>query len=210
VSQFDLARQDHAPATGTVTPMAATATPQKIRAERRALIQLGALLCAAIVALIGLWLVQRGGGHEAAVPPANGKPTLVSRAQLEKLAASVDHPVYWAGAKDGAYELTRMPDGRIYVRYLPSAEKVGDRSPKYLTVGTYPTKTAFLALRRAAARKGAISLKMDDRGLLVFNTSAPKSVYFGYPDAKYQVEVFDPSPQQARALALSGEIVPIR
>ena len=36
------------------------------------------------------------------------------------------------------------------------------------------------------------------------------TVDFGYPGAKYQVEVYDPSPQQARSLVLAGTIVPIR
>ena len=87
--------------------------------------------------------------------------------------------------------------------------RVGSRSPKYLTVGTYPTPAAFLAIRRAARRPGGISLKIGNGGLLVFNTHSPTSVYFGYPNAKYQVEVFDPSPQQARTLVLGGRVTPI-
>jgi len=86
---------------------------------------------------------------------------------------------------------------------------VGDRTPNYLTVGTYPTKQAFSALSRAAARDGAVSANLDHGGLLVFNNSAPKNVYFSYPKSGYQVEVYDPSPLQARGLVLSGSIKPI-
>jgi hypothetical protein len=177
--------------------------------QRRLLYFLQALVAAAVIAFFLAWFIARDNGTKASVPPA-GSPASVSEAQLKALAATTNHPVYWAGAKSGAYELTRTSDGRIYIRYLPSAVKVGDPAAKYLTVGTYPTKHAFTAIRRAAARKGAISVKIDNGGLLVFNQSAPKSVYFGYPGANYQVEVYDPSPQQARALALGGKITAIK
>jgi hypothetical protein len=76
-------------------------------------------------------------------------------------------------------------------------------------VGTYPSKAAFLSIRRAARRPGGLSLRLGTNGLLVFNTNTPTSVYFSYPAANYQVEVYDPSPQQARTLVLAGKIAPI-
>ena len=179
------------------------------RKQQRLTYVLAALVAAAVVVLLIVWLATRGGSSNAARLPAVGTPAAVSEAQLHELAKQTNHPVYWAGAKKGAYELTRLADGRIYVRYLPSRDAVGARAPKYLTVGTYPTRHAFRAIRRAAARPGAVSLKIDHNGLLVFNQATPKSVYFGYPAATYQVEVYDPSPQAARTLVLSGRITPI-
>ena len=182
----------------------------RVRASKSAYLWFGALLVVAVVALLGTWLVIHDRNESAKVALLTvGKPTIVSEAQLRALAAKTSFPVYWAGRKSGAYELTRTADGRIYIRYLDSASQVGTRAPKYLTVGTYPTKDAFLAIRRAARRPGGLSLKLDNAGLLVFNTNTPTSVYFGYPSAKYQVEVFDPSPQQARTLVLRGKIKPI-
>jgi hypothetical protein len=182
--------------------------PARTTSEWRAYIYLGALLLLA-VAVLG-WLLLRGDGNaKITLPPTGSGPAAVSEAQLHALAKAVHHPVYWAGAKSGAYELTRTTDGRIYVRYLPSADKVGDRQPNYLTVGTYPTKTAYVGLTRAAHRKGAVSLRIDGGGLLVMNTATPKSVYFAYPKQPYQIEVYAPSPQQARAAVLGGDIKPI-
>jgi hypothetical protein len=41
-------------------------------------------------------------------------------------------------------------------------------------------------------------------GLAVWRSSAGTSVYVAYPRVKYLVEIFDPSPVRARALALSS------
>jgi hypothetical protein len=178
--------------------------------QTRALYALVALLVAALGILLVVWLLGRGGGGSTTPLPAVGAgPGAVSAAQLEELAKKTDHPVYWAGSRDGAYELTRTTGGRIYVRYLPSGDKVGDASAKYLTVGTYPQKNAFRSIQRAARRPGAVSLALPHRGLLVFNKQTPKSVYFAYPRSSYQVEVFDPSPTQARTLVLDGTIKPV-
>jgi len=169
-----------------------------------------ALLVAAVILFVfGALLLLRGHSADQTLPPV-GTPAVVSQSQLEALAAQSTQPVYWAGPKKGAYELTRTTDGRVYIRYLPSADKVGDRTPSYLTVGTYPAKEAFRAIKLAAARQGGVSANIEHGGLLVFNDSTPKSVYFTYPKSGYQVEVFDPSPLQARALVLGGSIKPIR
>ena len=106
------------------------------------------------------------------------------------------------------YELTKTADNRVFIRYLPTGVPVGTKTP-YLTIGTYPAKQAFPAIKRTAARPGGVSVKIDRGGLLVFNASTPKSVYFSYPKSGYQVEVYDPSPQQARTLVLDGKITPI-
>ena len=172
-------------------------------------LSLVALLISAVV-LFGVLLLLRGhNGGNTTLPPV-GAPAAVSETQLKALAAQTNHAIYWAGPQRGTYELTRTTDGRIYIRYVPSADKVGDHAPSYLTVGTYPTKKAFQEIQLAAARQGGVSAKIDRGGLLVFNNSNPKSVYFSYPKSSSQVEVYDPSPLQARALVLGGSIKPIR
>jgi hypothetical protein len=187
-----------------------TQMPQSLSDPRqvRFLVLIGGLLVAAIAVFFIVWFAGRDSKGTVALP-ASGGPTAVSEAQLQKLASTSGHPVYWAGAKTGAYELTSTSDGRVYIRYLPSPSKVGDRAAKYLTVGTYPEKHAFRSIQRAARRPGAVALQIPHGGLLVFNQRSPKSVYFGYPGAKYQVEVYDPSPAQARALVVGGRITPI-
>lgn len=170
--------------------------------------RLGALIALGLAAFFVGWLVMNRGDDTA---PAPSGATATSESDLRSFAESASHPVYWAGPKDDfTYELTRTTDGRVYVRYLPQGTNVGDPRARFLTVGTYPRAGAWAELKRAAKAKGAISLKLERGGLAVFSEARPTSVYFGYPDARYQVEVYHPSPTEARRLALSGQVVPVR
>ncbi len=172
-------------------------------------LRLGALVAIGLAAFFVGWLVMNRGDD---APPTTGNgASAASQSELRSFADSAPHPVYWAGPKDGhTYELTKTNDGRVYVRYLPEGVEVGDPRSRYLTIGTYPRASAFAELKRAGRADGAISLKLDRGGLAVFNESKPTSVYFGYPDARYQVEVYHPSPDEARRLALAGQVVPVR
>jgi len=170
-----------------------------------AILAIGLILVAGIVA----WLLLRGSGGSAG--PAPQPATIVTQAQLERVAASVDHPVYWAGPLAGySYELTTTSNGRIYVRYLPEGVSAGDPRPNFLVVGTYTQKGSYEALKRAAKAGGGVTLGIDGGGIALFSSQAPTSVYFTYPDASYQVEVYNPVSDHARKLVLGGEITPIK
>jgi hypothetical protein len=172
-------------------------------------LRLGALVALGLAAFFVGWLVTNRGDETTPAPGSGAAAT--SESELRSFAGSVSHPVYWAGPKDGyTYELTQTTDGRVYVRYLPEGTEVGDPRSRFLTVGTYPRARAFAELKRAGGAKGAVSLKLERGGLAVFSDARPTSVYFGYPDARYQVEVYHPSPTEARRLALSGQVVPVR
>jgi hypothetical protein len=171
-----------------------------------------AVLCIALGGSAAAVVALLVGSHSkaSALPPVGGGPALVSQAQLERLAASSDTPVYWAGPKPGySYELTRTSSRRVYVRYLPAGVKAGEPSASFLVVGTYTQSGSFGNLQRAAKAPGALSLRIGDGGLVVLNSSKPTSVYLGYPGAGYQVEVYAPSGDDARRLVLSGKIRPV-
>ena len=173
-------------------------------------LRIGAVVAIGLAAFLVGWLVINRGDDDTARTPAAGA-TAASESELRSFADSTSHPVYWAGAKEGhTYELWRTTDGRVYVRYLPEGTEVGDPRSNFLTIGTYPRPAAFAELKRAAAADGAVSLRIGDDGLAVFNETKPTSVYLGYPDARYQVEVYHPSPDEARRLALSGQVVPVK
>jgi hypothetical protein len=170
--------------------------------------RLGALLAVGLAAFLIGWLVF-GGDDESSQPASPA--SAASESKLREFAGSASHPVYWAGPRvSQTYELTRTSDGRVYVRYLPEGTKAGDPRPQFLTVGTYPRRNAFAELRRASRAPGAATRKLPEGGLMVFNERTPASVYFGYPDAAYQVEVFHPTPNAARDLVLAGQVLPVR
>lgn len=172
-------------------------------------LRLGALVAIGLAAFFIGWLLLNRGDDTA--PTVAGSAAATSESELRSFADSTSHPVYWAGPMNGhTYELTRTTDGRVYVRYLPEGTAVGDPRSRFLTVATYPRAGAFAELKRAEKADGAVSLKIAGGGLAVFSEARPTSVYLGYPDARYQVEVFHPSPDEARRLALSGQVVPVK
>jgi hypothetical protein len=160
-----------------------------------------------VAALLAVWLLATGGSSGTAKPTSG--PRLVTQTQLVRFASSLDYPVYWTGPHAGySYELT-TGRGRIWVRYLPAGVKAGDRRAGFLVVGTYREPRAYANLRRAARRSGTISKSIPGGGLVVYDQQRPTSVYFSYPGATYQVEVYAPSAHTARLLVLDGKIVPV-
>jgi hypothetical protein len=166
----------------------------------------GAVLVAALI--VG-WLLL---GHDGSAPaPKPVGPVLVAQARLTQFAASAGHPVYWAGPEQGmSYELTRTPSGRVYVRYLPAHTAAGDARADFLTVGTYPDDHAYADLEHAAKADDVFAARLDDGTLMVVSQKTPTNVYLALRNLPYQIEVFDPSGETARELALTGEIGPIR
>jgi hypothetical protein len=170
-------------------------------------VRLGALLAIGFATFLVGWLML-GRDSGSSTPPTGASAS--SESQLRDFAKTAGHPIYWVGPRTGnTYELTRTTDGRVYVRYLPEGVKVGDPRPQFLTVGTYPRSNAFAELRRASRAAGASSKELPNGGLAVFSKGS-SSVYFGYPGAKYQVEVYAPSAGSARDLVQSGQVVPVR
>jgi hypothetical protein len=162
----------------------------------------------ATVGLVVVWLLVKGGS--SGTPSTNSGPAIVSQAQLERFAGSLDYPVYWAGPKPGfSYELTSA-NGRAWIRYLPAGVKAGDPRSDFLVVGTYKQPHSYSNLLRAARRAGSVSRSIADGGVAVYNVQKRTSVYFSYPGAKYQVEVYARSSKTARSLVLGDKITPVK
>lgn len=178
-----------------------------ISAWRLPNLRLTALAAAGLAAFLVGWLMLGGADEEAQAPRG---ASVTSEQDLRAFADSAGHPVYWAGRRGkNSYELTRTSDGRVFVRYLPQGVAAGDPRPNFLTVATYPRTNAFAELKRASRAEGAVTRKLPNGGIAVYNADS-RSVYFGFPDAGYQVEVYHPGPEIARSLVLAGEVVPIR
>jgi hypothetical protein len=165
--------------------------------------RVGALIVIAVAAGVVLWLVVRDKGGSST---SSSNATAVSVAQIQALAASVGHPVFWVGPKAGStYELTRTSNGSIFIRYLPTGVEIGAKAPS-LTVATYPFPGAFAAIQAVAKQSGSTPITLAGNGLAEVSTRDPKSVHAAYPGVDYQVEVFDPTPGAARALVAAGRL----
>jgi hypothetical protein len=152
------------------------------------------------------------GGEINPVPSAKSGATVpkaaavaVTPAALGKLAARLGRPLYWAGTRAGeTYELTQTPDGRVYVRYLPSGVGVGAPQP-YLTVGTYPVTNAYATTKAAAKQPGTVLLRVPG-GVAFYNKSRPTSAYVAFPGIDEQIEVYDPSASVVRS-TVAGHLI---
>jgi hypothetical protein len=179
----------------------------------RSSLRLGIVVAFALVSAVAAWaLLDRAGGSETAPPTqvsADG-PRIVTADGLSALAGLRGTPVYWVGARsDALYEVTETSNGYVYVRYLPSGTAPGDPRSDFLTIGSYPRPDAYGDVRAAARRPGAVSLRLRDRGLAVYDRSKATSIYLAYPGSTEQVEVYHPSATTALRLVQSGHVRPV-
>src|SRR3954454_9743074 len=162
------------------------------------------LLGAVVGAAAGVYL-RDGGSSTQNHPRVAG----LSASALSSWAATVGHPVYWAGPQAGyRYELTHTTDGRIYIRYLPAGVAVGSSAPDYLTVGTYPVQNALATVRAIGGKTGGSLLNLGGGAVAAGDPDHPLSIYIAYPGSSYEVEVYDPSPGRAHELVTGGAIGP--
>jgi hypothetical protein len=144
------------------------------------------VVAAAVIVAVLVWvLASSGSGKKNGGTTASAVPTAATQVQLEQLAA------------------------KIYVRYLPPGVKVGDKRADFLTVGTYPETDPMRSLTSALKRKGTQRFSVPQGGTAVQDSAHPTSVYLTYPNSSFLLEIFEPSPAQARAVARSGAIQPL-
>jgi hypothetical protein len=175
-------------------------------------VRIGAAIAVAIAIAFVAWLLVRNNDDSSSSSGTTRSlgPIAASQDRIRELATDAGHPVYWAGPRQGStYELTRTSNGRIFVRYLPGDVPVGTPQAAYTIVGTYPVSNASQVLRQLAKKKGETSFSAPHDGVAVYQDSHPTNVYVAYPGSNLQIEVFDPNPEQARALITSGDVKPV-
>jgi hypothetical protein len=177
---------------------------------RRSRIRIGAVVAIALLVGIASWLYIRHGSPTTSTPPTpRAGAVRVSPAALMAFASSLTGPVYWAGLRSpSTYELTRTADGRVFLRYLPPGVPIG-ADTGYLTIGTYPLAHAYTITRALAHRGGAVMVKMRGGAVAFYNVGSPTNLYVAYPGSSYQIEVYDPSAAEARALVSSRQVVAV-
>ncbi|HEY3018708.1 MAG TPA: polysaccharide biosynthesis tyrosine autokinase [Solirubrobacteraceae bacterium] len=166
---------------------------------------------AAAAAGVAAWLaLGTGDGGSKARTPSRPAPTLASVGRLQAIAAGVGHPVYWAGSLPGRRtELTREASGDIVIRYLTPRDRVGDPTPRFLTIVTHRRPDAFAATLDVGRAPGGTAQRLPDDGVVVTTRSQPTSAYFSRPGSPVQVEVDHPIAGRALQLVRAGRIAPI-
>jgi hypothetical protein len=167
------------------------------------------IMCLAILGAVVWLLVLRDDQPSGVAQPGAG-PVETTEADLATLSNELGQPVYWAGPRTGTrIEATLTSDEYAYVRYLTGDATVGDSSPDYLTVATYPAVGALDNIRSYARNEDASTRRLPGGGLAVPVPGSPTSVYFALPEDDVQVEVYEPQPGQAFELIRSGAIQPV-
>jgi hypothetical protein len=163
--------------------------------------------------LVWLLLIKgdgNDGSSQATEPTTSSKQvSLVSESELLGALRGVGYPVYWAGPRLGVgYEVTRLTDGRTYVRYLPEGEEVESKTP-FLTVGSYEQGNALDEIRKLGQKPGAVLVEIAGGGSAYAEGPDATSAYMAFPGVDTQVEVYDPQGGRALKLIRSGAIVPV-
>jgi hypothetical protein len=191
-------------------------SPASATAGRRG-VRVGAVVAIALAAGFIAWFLATRNDDAAPIRASSGAsgPALdkgdtvpINAQGLRALAGALKQPIYWAGTKPGyRLELTRVNDGRLYVRYLPRGVKLGTKKA-LLTIGTYPLDNAYQTTASVASRGDSVKLPLTG-GVAFYGRDAPHSVYFAYPGSSVQVEVYDPWAPGARRLVKAGKIVSV-
>jgi hypothetical protein len=125
-----------------------------------------------------------------------------------KTLAALGIPIYWAGQRPGvSYELTKTADNRVFIRYLPAGVPIGN-GKRYLTIGAYPVRNAFLVTSRLAASSGSAPVEIGKDGVAF--SKSPESVLLARRGSGVQIEVYDPTPGRARDLVTSHQVTAVR
>jgi hypothetical protein len=171
---------------------------------------LAVLLVLAVIGLLVWLLAFRSDDGGTAAVTRGGAPVGVTQEDLIALSQQLHQPIYWAGTMPGTrMELTETDNSYAYIRYLTADAPVGDSSPEFLTVGTYPALDAYKNLTAYANHSRATTKPIQNGGVAVVIPGSPTSVYFAYPHEDVQVEVYDPQPQRALDLVKSGVVRPV-
>ena len=101
-----------------------------------------------------------------------------------KTLAALGIPIYWAGEQPGTtYELTKTADNRVFIRYLPAGVPIGS-SKRYLTIGTYPLRHAFIVTSRLAASSGSAPVEIGKDGVAFSSPPRACSSPIGAPASR--------------------------
>lgn len=188
----------------------ATSAKKKV-VRRLAPFVITALVAAAVTLGVVKYTTPQHFGLAFLAQATKGKMAL-TQAQLRDIVVGEGLVVYWLGSEDGAlYTLTSVNKNQNYVRYLPGGAGLNDVGANFRVVGTYEAKDAFKVTQNQAKAAHGVGLISSEGNAIYYNTTRPLSVYVGLKSTDDQIELFNPTADQALADARApGSIKRIR
>lgn len=180
---------------------------KKLKVQVPLLIALVAILSSVLTFVISKQFQQDQVDQTSFVAKISGGVVL-TESELIDVVRQIKTDVYWVGPLDGAkYTINASTPGQIYVRYLPDGKGVNDLSPKYRVVGTYAEKDAYSSTLAAGNEANGVSFVTPEGSVVHYNKSAQSNVYVAFQGKEFQIEVFDPDPSKAMALATAAKSI---
>ena len=174
-----------------------------------------AVVVVAVVAIVSIKLGSSSSksntSNNTVITPAKDSTQVnLSADGLKTAVKALGKTVYWAGDDaDNTYVLQTFTDGRVWVRYVPKGGDPNASGAVYRLMGSYPIKNAFSVTKAASSGDGSVLVTNADGSIVLYNKSKMTNAYIAFPKVDVQIEIFDPTPGKALALATSGAIVPI-
>ena len=212
----DVAKGPDTPEKAADTPPKATAKsgakPPGKPADRRKLLRIGVIAIAVVVALVA-WLATRDSGS-GSTEPATAEAGRAADRHRGRTARSggdagpadlLGRPGDGQGAGAEGTGRRRRPGPLPARRHRGGeglAQVADDRQLPAARSRPRRWKASPSATARSSRRRERRARSGDQQA------ESPTSVYFASPDNSVQVEVYDPSPQRAMSLALSGKVQP--
>jgi hypothetical protein len=136
-----------------------------------------------------------------------GVPVVLAPTQLKAASKLLRQPIYWAGPMKGRhYEFTRTGAGYLYVRYLSHGVHAGAVGSNFLLIATYPFPGAYNAVKKYAKGKAVAG---PNGSIYFVRPNDRRSVLVAFPKVADEIEIYDPSPAVARAIAATGLVRPV-
>ena len=136
----------------------------------------------------------------------------LTQKQLVELLAKNEVIGYWVGPeKDYLYALTITDEKQVFIKYLPGGKGLGDESPTYRIVATYPEAGAYDITRAAGTQSNSVSFVNEDGAAIYYSKDRATNVYVAYSGVPNQIELFDSNATTALELATTpGTVVLVK
>lgn len=126
----------------------------------------------------------------------------LSEGELRKLVKEQKITAYWAGpVADATYSINTSNSGQVFVRYVLKDQNCDSNSNEFRVIATYALAGAFDSTKAAGSQSNGVSLGNSDGSVVYFNKDVPTNVYLAFPSLDYQIEIYDPDPKEAVAMA---------